>query len=693
MHFIYILIVSIFVLVVSILGCQNENRNNDNKNLNWSFAVLADPLADGKTFQHALREIRDMADYQDPEFKRPEFILAVGDLAPIELRYAEYLDIFSDVAWLKSFFPVMGNHDVYDEPNPDFMVGNIIPEQKHVVARDNIYANYTVQWKNVMLINVDTYSDLGEDGCINEYGLLWVKENIESAPNSIDHIFISFHEPAFPRYRHLDDSFNACENQRNAFWKMIVNYRDSVKGVFVGHTHYYYKMRVFDPESECANDTECFPNDINGIYQIDVGASGRGERNTIVLVQISGNDISFRVKDTEDGQENVFEIIDEWELTDDSKYLSIDNYDISVPNDYPSIQSAIDASVDGQTIGVHPGIYFENINISDKKVKLSSIYNCGKDVECLERTIIDGRGETVLSLGNGSNGFTVKGFTIQNGADGISVRANVNIVDNYIRWNSDGIDYESGGGICLGNIIEDNSDDAIDLDGPTGVEIDDNILVKNDDDGIEVRLHSYSGSLLTISIQNNIIKENGEDGIQLIDYDGLSDRKFIIKRNLIANNVMAGIGCMGDGNTIEDYHGELIPEKIYVINNTITGNDYGITGGASLVAVNNIISDTNNIALKNVSVDSSASYNLFWNNVYDYVYSNIVIDTSLFGVDPHLESDYTLGCDSAAVDSGTNVYFYNGEDIIDYKRYEYYGKKPDLGWYEVIQNPVVCHHE
>ena len=74
-----------------------------------------------------------------------------------------------------------------------------------------------------------------------------VEQVIASAPPDIDHIFVAFHEPAFPRYRHIWDSFNASPEERDAFWNMLVAHNDIVRAVFVAHTHTYSRMRVLDP--------------------------------------------------------------------------------------------------------------------------------------------------------------------------------------------------------------------------------------------------------------------------------------------------------------------------------------------------------------------------------------------------------------------------------------------------------------
>jgi len=238
-----------------------------------------------------------------------------------------------------------------------------------------------------------------------------------------------------------------------------------------------------------------------------------------------------------------------------------------------------------------------------------------------------------------------------------------------------------GGGICSDNLIANNGDDGIDLDGSTEVTISDNEIRDNGDDGIEIRIHEYSGPVLNIIIQGNIISANQEDGIQLVDYPDLSDRIFRLERNVFVDNAMAGAGFMADGNTVEDFSGAPIPERVYLINNTFVGNNYGVSGGANLIVLNNIFTDTHNTALRRVATDSIASYNLLWNNGTDHEESNIDLANTLFD-DPMVDSDYSLTANSPAVDAGTDYFEWQGETVLDMSETSYSGYAPDMGAYE-----------
>lgn len=355
--------------------------------------------------------------------------------------------------------------------------------------------------------------------------------------------------------------------------------------------------------------------------------------------------------------------------------------EIIIPDDQPTIESGIMVANDGGVILIRPGDYYENLNLHDKKLTLASMYYVTGQDKYIEQTIIDGGGNTVIDVNDGAIGSIIMGLTIQNGKDGIITSSNIEISNNRFIQNNDGIDYEGGGGTCSFNVFMSNTDDGIDLDGAVAVNIDNNKIINNGDDGIEIRLHPYNGPMLDIIVSGNEISGNKEDGIQIIDYPGISDRSIKIERNLIVNNEMAAIGFMGDGNTKEDFSGAPIPEQILIFNNTLTDNGYGIIGGANVVALNNIISRTTFNAMRNVVDDSIVSYSVFWNNGINYENSNIDLDNIIF-IDPLIDSDYFLSTGSPAIDAGTAIFDWKGEIVLDIPQEMFFGAAPDIGAFE-----------
>ena len=278
----------------------------------WSFAVAGDPRDDTPTFTAALVEVRDMTTNPEPSFAPPEFITITGDIDPNRTNYMTYQTVAASASYLEGYYPVMGNHDFEVEAERQYLVDSILPEQQNITRYRDDDANYHLDWKNIRMIAVDAYSTLGEWGCINSTGLEWVESLIVSAVDA-DHIFITFHEPAFPRYRHVGDSFDACPEDRDAFWNMLMEHVDKVRAVFVAHTHLYYRMRVADPTSAAANDPMQFPDEPGGIYQVDSGAAGNGDTNTVVIVEVDGENVRFRVIDSPEGSVPNWRVIDAWE--------------------------------------------------------------------------------------------------------------------------------------------------------------------------------------------------------------------------------------------------------------------------------------------------------------------------------------------------------------------------------------------
>jgi parallel beta-helix repeat protein len=143
---------------------------------------------------------------------------------------------------------------------------------------------------------------------------------------------------------------------------------------------------------------------------------------------------------------------------------------IIVPDDYPTIQAAVNAASDGDTIFVRNGSYYENV-VLNKTVTLFG--------ENRETTVIDAnqRGDC---LDVTASGVTVTGFTLQNGGSHYScvdVSSNYNsIVGNDLTggWCGVSLAYGSEGEIIEDNVIANN------LDGIVGDSLNGVIIIGND---------------------------------------------------------------------------------------------------------------------------------------------------------------------------------------------------------------------
>jgi len=134
--------------------------------------------------------------------------------------------------------------------------------------------------------------------------------------------------------------------------------------------------------------------------------------------------------------------------------------DINGTGNYTSIQEGIDNSVDGDTVLVNPGTYFENINYNGKNITVASLYIQTEVDSFIHQTIIDGNhsGSVVTFESGEDTTAVICGFTIQNGSGTyndflimgggmllINSKASINncIITNNIS--------QGGAGICLYN--------------------------------------------------------------------------------------------------------------------------------------------------------------------------------------------------------------------------------------------------
>jgi hypothetical protein len=356
---------------------------------------------------------------------------------------------------------------------------------------------------------------------------------------------------------------------------------------------------------------------------------------------------------------------------------------IYVPSAYTTIGAGIAAAAEGDTVLIAPGEYQENFTIENKTIVLGSWFVTTQDTGYIARTIIDGGGQTIITVRSTVGAATtIAGLTLRNGRNGIAPHAKIRILSNHISDCEDAIDYSKGsGGLCRGNIIEHNRGEGLDLDEDVGLTIEDNIIRNNRADGIEIRLQAYSGPRLLLAIRRNVIYGNGEDGIQLIDSPDSSQRVFYIERNLIFNNAFAGLGCTGEGITRENYEGADVLEPIYFINNTMVGNNYGITGGDNLLALNNVIAGTKMTAMKKVNGNSLAAYNNFFENGLDFDRCNR-IDSTIFYAAPLFDENYRLTRESPGVDAGVAFFIWQGDTVLNFSCQDYNSAAPDIGAFE-----------
>jgi PKD repeat protein len=229
-------------------------------------------------------------------------------------------------------------------------------------------------------------------------------------------------------------------------------------------------------------------------------------------------------------------------------YINVSECNVMVPQDYPTIQKAIDASEEGCTIWVSTGTYLENINFHGKALRVKGIgtsgfCNCSSDMEN-KVTILGLYSGSVVTFNTGEDrNSIIEGFTIKNGyaplGGGILINnASPTIRDCYIYENhaySESTSVHGGGIAVIGsnasplifnNLIFNNTAQGAVADSSGG--------------GVYVA-GGASPTIQNCTIADNISKDTG-DGIYVSGDSALSIVDSIIWHNS-GSDVYCATGC------------------------------------------------------------------------------------------------------------------------------------------------------
>jgi hypothetical protein len=133
--------------------------------------------------------------------------------------------------------------------------------------------------------------------------------------------------------------------------------------------------------------------------------------------------------------------------------LNVSAVTVQIPADYPSIQEGINAAMDGDSVIVAPGTWYENLSISGKNIILGSWFLTTGDSTYISETILDGNHSgRVLNISGVSAPARICGFIIKNGSStsgsGIQIVNSSLTIDNVLI--TDNIANCAYSGICQG---------------------------------------------------------------------------------------------------------------------------------------------------------------------------------------------------------------------------------------------------
>ena len=194
---------------------------------------------------------------------------------------------------------------------------------------------------------------------------------------------------------------------------------------------------------------------------------------------------------------------------------------------YPSIQEAMNALSEGETLYVSWGMYHEHLDLN------KSISLMGENVQT---TIIDGNNHGVVVLITADDSV-VRGLTVRNGDTGIYLNNSDNsmILENRIVNNDDGVFTRYSHNCTIHqNIVRNNTQRGILITNSSGITIGKNHVIENFHKGIGL------ANCGNCTVVENCVEDNEAFGVSI----ETSENNTIRQNSFISNGIQASAGSL-----------------------------------------------------------------------------------------------------------------------------------------------------
>lgn len=256
-----------------------------------------------------------------------------------------------------------------------------------------------------------------------------------------------------------------------------------------------------------------------------------------------------------------------------------------VPDNFGTIQSAIDNSGENDTIIVREGVYYENLKIKSKRIVLGSMFLTTGDTSYISRTIIDGNNNGSVICVSKRDSSQIAGLSITNGCGTKDYYTTMGTILDSIYY---------GGGFYITDSCA------------TKLE---NLRIYNNkaDKGGGLYVAYSPVSIKNTNVVKNIALEEG--GGLFFGPEGLIVTYSVFSKNTAKSG--GGIACgSGFGNEAFNLYNSEISDNI-TIPSGIGSLGSGLVGGTCQLNMTNVTVVNNGISMSNhiLNIQNSILYN------------------------------------------------------------------------------------